>query len=40
MPFSDRDFELRVNAVWPVRVAYETPFIEDTIRKCVMFRSL
>jgi glycosyltransferase involved in cell wall biosynthesis len=26
VPFSDRDFQLRVNAVWPVAVAYETPF--------------
>ena len=25
VPFSDRDFQLRVNAVWPVAVAYETP---------------
>jgi glycosyltransferase involved in cell wall biosynthesis len=26
VPFSDRDFQLRVNTVWPVAVAYETPF--------------
>jgi glycosyltransferase involved in cell wall biosynthesis len=26
VPFSDRDFQLRVNVVWPVAVAYETPF--------------
>lgn len=26
VPYSDRDFQLRVNAVWPVAVAYETPF--------------
>jgi glycosyltransferase involved in cell wall biosynthesis len=26
VPFSDRDFQLRVNALWPVAVAYETPF--------------
>ena len=26
VPFSDRDFQLRINAVWPVAVAYETPF--------------
>lgn len=26
VPFSDRDFQLRVNAAWPVAVAYETPF--------------
>ena len=26
VPFSDRDFQLRVNAVWPVAVAYQTPF--------------
>ena len=26
VPFSDRDFQLRVNAVWPVAVDYETPF--------------
>jgi glycosyltransferase involved in cell wall biosynthesis len=26
VPFSDRDFQIRVNAVWPVAVAYETPF--------------
>jgi glycosyltransferase involved in cell wall biosynthesis len=26
VPFSDRDFQLRVNAVWPVGVAVETPF--------------
>jgi glycosyltransferase involved in cell wall biosynthesis len=25
VPFSDRDFQMRVNAVWPVAVAYETP---------------
>ena len=25
VPFSDRDFQLRINAVWPVAVAYETP---------------
>jgi glycosyltransferase involved in cell wall biosynthesis len=25
VPFSDRDFQLRVNAVWPVAVASETP---------------
>jgi glycosyltransferase involved in cell wall biosynthesis len=25
VPFSDRDFQLRVNALWPVAVAYETP---------------
>jgi glycosyltransferase involved in cell wall biosynthesis len=26
VPFSDRDFQLRINAIWPVAVAYETPF--------------
>jgi glycosyltransferase involved in cell wall biosynthesis len=26
VPFSDRDFQLRVNAVWPVGVSNETPF--------------
>jgi GT2 family glycosyltransferase len=26
VPFSDRDFQLRVNAVWPVAVDYQTPF--------------
>jgi glycosyltransferase involved in cell wall biosynthesis len=26
VPFSDRDFQLRVNALWPVAVAYETPY--------------
>jgi hypothetical protein len=26
VPFSDRDFQMRVNTVWPVAVAYETPF--------------
>ncbi len=26
VPFSDRDFQLRVNAVWPVAVARATPF--------------
>ena len=26
VPFSDRDFQLRVNAAWPVAVAYETPY--------------
>jgi glycosyltransferase involved in cell wall biosynthesis len=26
VPFSDRDFQLRVNAVWPVAVAYKTPY--------------
>lgn len=26
VPFSDRDFQLRVNSVWPVAVASETPF--------------
>lgn len=26
VPFSDRDFQLRVNALWPVAVSYETPF--------------
>ena len=25
VPFSDRDFQLRVNTIWPVAVAYETP---------------
>jgi glycosyltransferase involved in cell wall biosynthesis len=26
VPFSDRDFQLRVNAAWPVAVAYETAY--------------
>lgn len=26
VPFSDRDFQLRVNAMWPVAVADKTPF--------------
>ena len=26
VPFSDRDFQFRVNLLWPVAVAYETPF--------------
>ena len=26
VPFSDRDFQLRVNAIWPVAVADRTPF--------------
>jgi hypothetical protein len=26
VPFSDRDFQLRVNALWPVAVDYKTPF--------------
>jgi len=26
VPYSDRDFQLRVNAVWPVAVSNETPF--------------
>lgn len=26
VPFSDRDFQLRLNALWPVAVANETPF--------------
>ena len=26
VPYSDRDFQLRVNLLWPVAVAYETPF--------------
>jgi glycosyltransferase involved in cell wall biosynthesis len=26
VPFSDRDFQLRVNAAWPVAVACETPY--------------
>jgi glycosyltransferase involved in cell wall biosynthesis len=25
-PFSDRDYQLRINAAWPVAVAYETPY--------------
>ena len=27
VPFSDRDFQLRVNAAWPVAVAYQTPYV-------------
>jgi len=26
VPFSDRDFQLRVNAAWPVAVADKTPY--------------
>jgi hypothetical protein len=26
VPFSDRDFQIRVNSVWPVAVSNETPF--------------
>ncbi len=26
VPGSDRDFQLRINAIWPVGVAYKTPF--------------
>jgi glycosyltransferase involved in cell wall biosynthesis len=26
VPFSDRDFQLRINAAWPVAVAQETPY--------------
>jgi GT2 family glycosyltransferase len=26
VPYSDRDFQLRVNAVWPVAVADKTPY--------------
>ena len=27
VPFTDRDFQLRVNAIWPVAVAHETPLV-------------
>ena len=35
VPFSDRDFQLRVNTLWPVAVAYETPIAFWRTDACV-----